>query len=200
VKTLTKMTPERFAEGLTLSEFIEGMSKNREVFEQNYSNFTLRPEDEDFLRSMDRRLHVLVLAEDWCGDVLRYLPVFARMCEAAEWDARVFYRDQNLDLADMWRKEGKYRSIPVMVFFDEDWNEVACYVEKPAAVYTADDKARETFISQHPELPDAGLPSSDMTEETYEMYTQFVRELRNENRKRWQQFFVDEIREKLKDV
>jgi thiol-disulfide isomerase/thioredoxin len=198
VEALVKITPERFDKGLTLSEFVRGMGTNRDLFEQNYDSFTLRPEDVDFLRSLDRRLHVLVLAEDWCGDVLRYVPAFAKMCEVTDkWDVRVFYRDRNPDLAEMWLKEGKYRSIPVMVFFDEDWNEVACYVEKPAAVYRADEHARAAFLSQHPHLPDADLPPSEMTENTYSLYTQFVREFRNENKKRWQQMFADEIRQKL---
>lgn len=204
VATNTAISPERFAEGMTIIEFVKSMSKNREVFEENYANFTLREDDVNFLRRLDHKLKVVVLAEDWCGDVLRYVPVFTRMAEVANefaqrrsWDVRVFCRDENPDLADLWLKEGKFRSIPVIAFFDEKWTEIACYVEKPAAVYSEDKLAVEAFIKQHSDLPDAQLPTSQMSEQTYELYANFIRQFRADNKTRWQQWFVDEIRAKL---
>src|SRR5687768_4295003 len=134
-----KVSPERFTEGMIIKEFVRSMSKNREIFEENYQNVTLREHDTDLLRRLDRKLNVIVLAEDWCGDVLRYVPVFARMAEVAgTWDVRVFCRDENLDMADLWLKEGKFRAIPVIAFLDEGLDEIACYVEKPRVVYAED--------------------------------------------------------------
>lgn len=196
--TAVRFSPERFAEGLTMQQYIRGMSKNQELFIENYNNFTLEPEDEAFLRGLDRKLKVVVLAEDWCGDVLRYLPAFARMLEVVpQWEARVFYRDSNLDLADLWLKEGKYRAIPVMVFFDEEMNEIACYVEKPAAVYEAETLARGAFEQLYPQLADARFPTTEMSEETLALYATFIREYRARMRGQWQRLFVNEIRRKL---
>ena len=195
---IMKVSPERFGEGMTIEEFVKSMSKNREIFEENYSNFTLKEEDALFLLHLDRKLNVIVLAEDWCGDVLRYVPVFARVAEAAgNWDVRVFCRDENRDLADLWLKEGKFRAIPVIAFLDEKMGEIACYIEKPAAVYTEDKHAVEAFIKEHSDLPDARLPTSQMSEQTYALYANFIRQFRADNKTRWQQWFVDEIRAKL---
>src|SRR6476659_9685185 len=111
------------------------MSKNQELFEANYQSFTLQPQDQVFLDDLSAQLNVVVLAEDWCGDVMRYLPVFVRMAEAAStWNVRIFYRDQNPDLADHCLKDGKHRAIPVFLFFDKEMNERACFTEKPAPV------------------------------------------------------------------
>ncbi|MEO6458183.1 MAG: thioredoxin family protein [Chloroflexia bacterium] len=202
--TNTSISTERFEEGMTIKEFVKSMSKNRELFEENYDNFVVKKEDAAFLRGLDRKLKIVVLAEDWCSDVLRYVPVFARMAEAANefaerrsWDVRVFCRDENLELADLWLKEGKFRAIPVIAFLDEKMGEIACYVEKPAAVYTEDKRAVEAFIKEHSDLPDAQLPTSQMSEQTYELYANFIRQFRADNKARWQQWFVDEIREKL---
>ena len=198
VATNKSISPERFEEGMTIKEFVKSMSKNRQLFEENYANFALGEDDAAFLRNLNRKLQVIVLAEDWCGDVLRYVPVFARMAEAVDnWDVRVFCRDENHDLADMWLKEGKFRSIPVIAFLNEKMEEIACYVEKPAAVYTEDKYAVEAFIKAHSDLPDAQLPTSQMSEQTYELYANFIRQLRADNKTRWQQWFVEEIREKL---
>ncbi len=195
---VTKLTPERFAEGLTIQEFAEGMGKNRETFEQNYSNFSLKSEDVDFFANQSRVCYVLVLAEDWCGDVLRYVPAVARLAEAIPgWQVRVFYRDENLDLADSWKKHGRFHAIPVVVFFDDNWHELACFVEKPSSVYSVETDARETFVAQHPNLEDANLPSDKMSSATLDLYASFIRQLRADSLKRWQQMFVDEIKGKL---
>jgi hypothetical protein len=193
-----ELRPERFAQGLTIEQYINGMQKNRDTFRENYESFTLEPEDEAFFRDLGRDLNVMVLAEDWCGDVLRYLPVFVRMAEAAQrWNVRIFYRDVNLDLADACLKQGKYRAIPVFKFYDQQMNEVTCFIEKPASVYTTEDRAREAFAAEHLDLPDAGKHISEMSEQTYNLYVDFIRTFRAENRNRWQQLFVDEIKNKL---
>jgi hypothetical protein len=57
--------------------------------------------------------------------------MLARIAEAMpHCELRVFFRDQNLDLTDLYLNNG-YRSIPVMVFFDQDWNEVGRWIERP---------------------------------------------------------------------
>jgi hypothetical protein len=201
MKTISAITPERFAEGMTMAQFVEGMSKNKELFQERYDTFHLDDIVADELRDMALPLKVLVLLEDWCGDVLRYIPTFARMAEAAgTWDVKLFCRDEHLDLADMWRKHGAFRSIPVIVFFDEQLDELACFVEKPAAVYNDDNQGREAFATKHPGLEDSHLPAGEMSPTTYNLYVEFIREYRAQNLARWQQMFVDEIIGKLRGL
>jgi len=45
-------------------------------------------------------------------------------------EMRIFLRDANPDLMDQFLKEGRYRSIPVYVFFDEQMNELARFIER----------------------------------------------------------------------
>ncbi len=196
--TLTRVDSERFSEGLTVEEYVQGMRKNRELFEQNYGNVTLREEDVRFLADETRVANVLVLAEDWCGDVLRYVPVMGRLAQAIpSWNVRIFYRDENPDLAENWKKHGLFRAIPVIVFFDEQFNELACFIEKPSPVYHAEDDARERFVSENPDLADAHLPVDRMSPTTLDRYTTFIRSLRADSQRRWQQYFIDEIKAKL---
>lgn len=44
---------------------------------------------------------------------------------------RIFRRDQHPELILPNRKDGLYHSIPVVVFFDADFNEVGCWIERP---------------------------------------------------------------------
>lgn len=193
------ISPERFAEGMTVQQYIDGMTRNRELFEERYESFEL---DKDYaveLRELGLTLNVLILLEDWCGDVLRYVPAFARIAEAAgTWKVRLFCRDENLDLADVWRKQGQFRAIPVIVFFDEKMNELGCFIEKPASVYGEDRAAREEFASRYPDLPDASLPSAEMSADTYNLYVEYMREYRASSAARWQAVFAREIMEMVR--
>jgi hypothetical protein len=47
-------------------------------------------------------------------------------------ELRVFFRDKTLDLTDAYLNNG-YRSIPVIVFFDAQWNEIGRWIERASA-------------------------------------------------------------------
>ena len=127
------LDPKRFATGLTWKDYLAQMGDTRERTERNYGQATLTEEDRRFFGKLTQVRHALMLAENWCGDVHRNSPTLARIVEAMpNCELRVLFRDQNLDLTDAFLNNG-YRSIPVMVFFDENWNEVGRWIERPHA-------------------------------------------------------------------
>ncbi|HLG50435.1 MAG TPA: thioredoxin family protein, partial [Chloroflexota bacterium] len=64
------VTRERFEQGMTYAAFKAQMTRNRERFEENERRFTPDPADLAVFQQLPRPLNVLVLAEDWCGDVI----------------------------------------------------------------------------------------------------------------------------------
>jgi len=123
---------ERFAQGMTYDEYKAQMTRNRETVEANERAAEIADEDR---KVFSRRLSALVLAEDWCGDVIANLPVLGRLAkETGNLEIRVFLRDQNLDLVEQYLKDGKFQSIPVFVFFDEAWRELGHWIERPDTV------------------------------------------------------------------
>ena len=124
------MTRERFEQGMTLEQYIDHMSVNRERFVEALDETTIGPEDTRVLARLGKVRRVLVLSEDWCGTCLAHVPYVAKLVEGnASIEMRLFPRDQNLDVMDQYLKKGLYRSIPVFVFFDEHMNEVARFIE-----------------------------------------------------------------------
>ena len=121
-----------FEHGQTAEEFIDGMQTNRKQFELLLSEVKLTQAQEELLEALPSNLNVMAIAEDWSGDVLYYLPVLIQMAYKAGWNLKIFHRDQYPDLILPYRKEGLYHSIPVFVFFDEEFNEVARWIERPA--------------------------------------------------------------------
>ena len=125
------LTKERFAQGLTLPQYLDQMGVNRDRFERTMAASTVTPADRQVLERLGRPRRVLVITEDWCGTSLAVVPHVAKLvAENADIDLRVFLRDANPDVMDRFLKRGVYRSIPVVAFFDEEMNELARFIEE----------------------------------------------------------------------
>ncbi|MGH7415518.1 MAG: thioredoxin family protein [Candidatus Rokuibacteriota bacterium] len=129
------VTAERFAQGMTFREYLAQMGANRERFAKRLAEVEIRPEDREAVRTLGRKLKVLVITEDWCGDALVSFPGLAKLVEDAPGvELRVFLRDENPDVMDQYLKRGLFRTIPVFVFFDEQMNELARFMERQDVV------------------------------------------------------------------
>jgi hypothetical protein len=135
---------QRFATGLTWKDYLAQMGDTRARTEDNYAKSVLTEDERKFFSGIHQVRYALMLAENWCGDVHRNSPVLAHLCDAMpNCELRVFFRDQNLDLTDCFLNNG-YRSIPVLVFFDKDWNEIGRWIERahPATAKVVGIRAR----------------------------------------------------------
>jgi hypothetical protein len=156
----------RWDKGITYDAFKGAMTRNQERFAQNESRVTLDPETVRQFRSLPEGVRILVLAEDWCGDVVANLPVLGRLAqEVPTLDVRVFLRDQNLDLMERWLNQGKYQSIPVFVFFDRDFRELGHWIERPASVTERRAQEHRKIFAAHPEFGSPDAPVDQLPED-----------------------------------
>jgi hypothetical protein len=156
----------RWDKGLSYDAFKAGMTRNQERFAQNETRVALDPATVRVFKALPQRLRVLVLAEDWCGDVVANLPVLGRLAdEVGTLDVRVFYRDQNLDLMERWLNEGKYQSIPVFAFFDDDFRELGHWIERPASVTERRAKERKRIFASDPAFGSPDAPVDQLPED-----------------------------------
>lgn len=130
------VTPERFASGMRYEEYVASIERNAKRFGDNYAGTTVSAADAAALRDLVARPNgpakVLVLGEDWCPDVFRGMPVFARIAEAAGMEMRVFPRDQHKDIMKEFLAGGEFESIPVAVFYTRDHRYLGHWIERPA--------------------------------------------------------------------
>ncbi|MBM3262989.1 MAG: thioredoxin family protein [candidate division Zixibacteria bacterium] len=125
------LAQERFATGFQWAGYMQNSQKNLERFHENYDRFRLTDHDAAFFASYTHPVNVLILAEDWCGDVVQQLPPIVRMIERAPGiEYRIFRRDEHPDLMDRYLTDGA-RSIPYTVFMDADLNETAQWGPRP---------------------------------------------------------------------
>lgn len=74
----------------------------------------------------------MVLTENWCGDSAQSLPYLAAIAETSDKiELRILYRDENIDIMDNYLTNGKSRSIPKLVAFDSEGNELFQWGPRP---------------------------------------------------------------------
>jgi hypothetical protein len=136
----TVVSPARFEQGLTWSDFLARATVNRDRFERNYENPVLTEEDLAFFRKASALQNgprkLLAIAEAWCGDVYRELPTVARIAESSRIDLRIFLRDENPDIMDEFlSNNGKSRAIPVFVFYTANTKYITHFTERSASAH-----------------------------------------------------------------
>ena len=184
------VTPQRFAAGFTYADYMAQVKVNKGRMEDFYANFQVTAENAAALQALAAHpagpAKMLVLGEDWCGDVVRGLPVLARMTEAAGWELRIFPRDQHHDIMNEFLKEGQWMSIPTVVFYTADHRYICHWIERPQV---AERETAEIEAAIRAENPDISDPD-------------FGRERRNRTAARaadWQQATVTELIARLQE-
>lgn len=191
------VTRERFEQGLTYEAYKAQMTRNRERFESNEQTLELSADDIAFFAQQPQPLNVLVLAEDWCGDVIANLPILGGLAaQSGKLNLKIFLRDQNLDIMDQYLKEGQHRSIPVFVLFDAEFRELGHWIERPAAITELQNQKRLELFANDPALagqsPDT--PFAQLPEEGRARLSQWFSSFREEYRVQSDHEVVREIR------
>ena len=165
-QTTGGMTRERFEKATTFDEYVARMQVNKEQMLQFTNEVEVSAEDIDWWRSQGK-LNVLVLTYDGCGDALYNIPVMAKIAkQAPNIDLRVVQRDENLDIMDAHLNQGVYRSVPCFIFYDENFNEIACLKER----------------------------AESMTQVIEQEMLRVRRRLREENKEPWRKVMLEELK------
>ena len=150
------VTPQRFSEGFTHSDYMAQINVNKERMESFYANFQVTPDNAAALKELvgnpNGPAKMLVLCEDWCGDVVRGLPVLARITEAAGWEMRVFPRDQHHDIMNEFLKNGQWMSIPTAVFYTTDHRYIGHWIERPEIAEREIEEIGKAIQAENPDI------------------------------------------------
>ncbi|WP_410772287.1 thioredoxin family protein [Fontibacillus sp. BL9] len=127
---------EKFGKGIAPRQFMESMQRNKEAFAQGYENFVwVSEEDRTFFESLNFRddLRILILAADWCGDVVRSVPVIFRALEASGLKTEVLILEEHQDVMDHFLTMGG-RSVPIVIVADTGGHVLGHWGPRPAHV------------------------------------------------------------------
>ena len=185
---------EQFEQGMTAEAWLrEKVDANREKFLDNIKANTFSFDDRQFFNN--HPVSIAAFGEDWCTDVVQFLPVVIKLAEEVpSVKLRIFERDDNLDLMEPYFKEGKYQSIPVFVVYDEDWNELGHFIERPEEVTRAMAEETRRFQQANPDLEGATRSYDNMPDETRQKVRANSSRFRWENMEAWNRIFLDELK------
>ena len=150
------VTPERIAQGISYKQWMDQIDRNQEKFVDNFEGTQLNADDvaaiKDLMAKSGGPATCMAIGEPWCPDVFRGMPVIAKLCEATGLDLKIFFRDQHIDLMNEYLYKGEFQSIPTLVFFDKNHNELGVWHERAQ-------KARD-------EMPQLSAISAKMRDES----------------------------------
>jgi hypothetical protein len=93
-----------------------------------------------------------VLSEVWCGDSVQVLPYLVGMAALrVDITLRILLRDVNLDLMDRYLTDGK-RSIPKLIVWDADGEEIFMWGPRPAGAQAVVDEALAAKLPKNQRL------------------------------------------------
>ncbi|MBI3966651.1 MAG: thioredoxin family protein [Chloroflexi bacterium] len=175
------ITKERFEQGLTYDQWKAQMTKNREKHEANEAAVRFDAADLEVFRNLPEPLNLVAIGEDWCGDVIAYMPLVGRLAAESNGkiNLRVFLRDQNLDLMDQYLKDDKYRSIPVFAVFDRDFRDLGHFIERPESVTAERMRLRAELYAQNPEFGSPDSPTDQLSDEIRQKLYKVLNEARD---------------------
>jgi hypothetical protein len=144
-----------FSEALNFREFVDSMQVNRDIFEANFQAFGLDEAEQAFFKALPAPLEVLVLAHDWCGDVVSNLPLLAKIeATTDKLHLHILPRDPaNTDIAELYLYSDGRNHIPTYIFFThlgQKFSELGVFIERPATITTLIVEWRSTFEAANP--------------------------------------------------
>jgi len=148
---MSQLIASKLHKGLTPQQFVEGMTKNQDKFQSWYDRFQWNDAElEEFYESLNHRddLRCLIIAADWCGDVVRNIPVVFRAMDKAGIPTEVLIMEEHLDLMDQHLTMGG-RAIPVVLFTDTGghllgkWGARPKHVQEVMNAFKAENPDRE---------------------------------------------------------
>ena len=136
---------------------------NRKINFQRTSrlNKTFIPSDKtkQLFSQIEAKQRWFVITESWCGDSAQNLPIIyklASLCEKI--DFKIILRNSNLEFMDLYLTDGK-RSIPKLIVFDENDNELFLWGPRPV-------EAQNLFTK----LKNEGVEKSEINKELHLWY------------------------------
>jgi hypothetical protein len=177
---LTDTQKQTILSGLTYSEYSSYVNMQIENFQQQdtlsknqydllrLNNTRSRRIDNTFvpgedinelLSGINKNQIWLIITEPWCGDSAQNIPYLNKIAELnPQIDLRLILRDDNPDIMDLYLT-GEARSIPILISFDEWWNELFRWGPRPGE---AADLVKE--------LKTTGAEKTDIQEKLHKWY------------------------------
>ena len=132
---VTKLTQEKFDQGMTTQQYIDQIKVNKEPFVTIYETVQVPAESLDLFNGLSEPLKLAVFTADWCGDAMSTTPVILKLADSTpNISLQVFNRDDELELSNSFLPEHRAGTVPIFVVMDQQMNPVVRFIETAGAL------------------------------------------------------------------
>jgi hypothetical protein len=132
-------------QALPYHQFVQEAGANRELWNGMYRIARIPNWARGAARAAGGKHHLLVIAEDWCGDGTSTIPYLAKLADSARnLEVRVLRRDQHPTVMDRYLT-GTARAIPIVIVLDREFHELGHWGPRPEALETWARQARKSM-------------------------------------------------------
>lgn len=101
---------------------------------ENYEKTVVLESEWAFIKNLAAPVNIVVIAEDWCGDVVRNVPALEKLVAGSETvTTRYITREQHPDVFIRFLTNGG-EAIPKMIFLSQNWVETGSWGPMPNAL------------------------------------------------------------------
>ena len=157
-----------FEKGITYEEYIKKGDRYLERMKNSWttSKKEINKISQAQISRMNEKMLVLCIAENWCGDCANGVPVIAKLADVLDnWDFRIIGLNNLFKEMEMEYTTAGRMKIPIVIFADEDGDEIMRWVERPTRSYHLlgmlrnQNLSKEEFIEQYKTLDELNTPS-----------------------------------------
>jgi hypothetical protein len=132
-------------QALPYHQFVHEAGVNRELWTGMYRIAHIPPWALEAARSSGTKHHLLVIAEDWCGDGTSTIPYLAKLADQSRTiEVRVLRRDQHPNVMDRYLT-GTARAIPIVIVLDREFRELGHWGPRPGELESWVQEARKSM-------------------------------------------------------
>ena len=171
---------EEFQGAVTYDQWKAGWTRNQDRFAAQERAYQPDPADVEALKKLPKPVNVLAIVEDWCGDVVANVPIIERLAkESGKLNVRYAPRDST-PFIDRYLNRGQFKSIPVFVFLDENFNELGVFYERPDSVTKLRADERLEVFKNNPKFGDPSAPPDQLPEDVRNELNAALQKMREE--------------------
>jgi hypothetical protein len=164
------ITRERFENGETFDTYRErilaGGGLTKDLLIASEAGLAATSIDTSTFTALPSRLQVLVLHFDACSDSADTLPILNRIAqETGKIEMRIIERDDNPDLRDSHLLRGRFAAVPVVIFLDDDYNEIGHFIERPDSITRLRAERKQAIYDSNPAYGAIDAPPSEVPDE-----------------------------------
>lgn len=124
-----------FESGQTYKDWLANAENpdHRDKMNQYFEQTIVIPSEKQYVNHLPQRVNIVIIAEDWCGDVVRHVPALEKLVgDSDRVHTRYITREQHPDVFVRFLTNGG-EAIPKMIFVAENWVETGNWGPMPNA-------------------------------------------------------------------